>query len=359
MFFLSTFSSGRCLIAPSDSQIQYNGRIDRSSPEKYRFDWPGITIKAKFEGTSCTVILSGVNCFDAFIDGILKTTFKTGSERKEYTVAERLTDRTHTLLLVKRSESVAAPAGFYGISLDEGKKLIALDRRPNRRIEFIGDSYTVGFANEYLRQECRAGKEDSIILAATNTNKAFGPLTARAFGAQYQILAISGKGLVRNYNGIDAGRELLTYYDYTLQEAAHPPNKKKKWNFSSWKANVVVIGLGINDFQADPPYADSTDFSKRYHALINRLRKQYPEAAIICCATKVWPNDDLKPRVKGIVEKQRRDGYKDIHYFEYVSENGALFGHPHIHAHRSIAEKLIPVVVKATGWRRTDMVRGK
>ena len=359
MIILSTLSAARNLIPPSDPQFQYNGRIDRSSEKQYRFDWPGITIKAKFEGTSCAVTLSGMNCYDAFVDGVLKSTFRTGTDKESYAIAGKLTDRTHALLLVKRSESVAAPAGFYGISLDDGKKLAALDRRPNRRIEFIGDSYTAGFANEYMRQECRAGKEDSIILAATNTNKAFGPIVARAFGAQYQILAISGKGLVRNYNGIDAGRELLTYYDYTLQEAAHPANDTFRWDFSSWKANAVVIGVGINDFQGDPPYADSAAFAQRYGKLIERLRKQYPGVAIICCATKVWPNDDLKSHVKTIVETQKKAGHNDVHYFEYVSENGALYGHPHIHDHRKIAEKLIPVISGATGWRRTDMIRGK
>lgn len=358
MTILATFSTAGNIISPSDSLIQFNGRIDRSSDKMYRFDWPGITIKAKFEGSSCAVVLSGMNCYDAFIDGVLKSTFRTGSDKKSYTIAEKLTDRTHTLLLVKRSESLAAPAGFYGISLDDGKKLIPLDRRPNRRIEFIGDSYTAGFANEYMRQECRAGKEDSIILAATNTNKAFGPIVARAFGAHYQILGISGKGLVRNYNGIDAGRELLTYYDYTLQEAAHPANEKYRWDFTSWKADAVVVGIGINDFQGDPPYADSTKFHKRYTELITRLRKQYPGVAIICCATKIWPNDNLKGHVKAIVETQKKAGHKDVYYFEYVSENGALYGHPHIHAHRKIAGELIPVVAEATGWRRTDMRRG-
>ena len=117
--------------------------------------------------------------------------------------------------------------------------------------------------------------------------------------------------------------------------------------------------LSVSVFQAEPPYADSAKFDAAYSDLINRIRKQFSGVKIICCATKVLPTDLLKPHVKVIVEKQKTQGYTDISYFEYVSENGALCGHPHIYDHQAIAESLIPVISEMTGWRRTDNVRGK
>jgi hypothetical protein len=351
---MATIISAQNLILPTDSNIRYFGRVDKSASGKVQFDWPGIIIQAVFNGTSCTAVLEGINCFDAYIDGVCVKNFKSTKEKAGYLLAKDLTDRSHRLMIIKRSESASSPSVFYGLRLDKDRTLESLPPPPQRKIEFIGDSYTVGFANEYLNQAAPPGKEDSIILEATNTYKAFGPIVSRAFNAQYQIIAVSGKGLVRNYNGIDKGRELPALYERTLVSSA-----ESKWDFSTWKADVVVIGLGINDFQADPPYADSATFDAAYALLIDRIRKQYSGVKIVCCATKVWPTDLLKPHVLSIVEKQKAQGHSDIRYFEYVSGNGALFGHPHIYDHQSIAESLIPVVAEMTGWRRTDNMRGK
>jgi hypothetical protein len=351
--------SAQSLISPGDPAIRYMGRVDRSLPDRVMFDWPGITIQTIFAGTICGMILEGVNYYDAFVDGVLTSTFLTRPQRATYTVAKNLTDRNHRLLIVKRSESPQSTASFFGFLLEKGKTLAALPEQTQRKMEFIGDSYSAGFANEYLNRECPSGKDDSIILAATNSRKAFGPLVARAFGADYHLIAISGKGLVRNYNGIDKGRELPVYYDRTLIAPVNEGKASSRWDFSKWKADAVVIAIGINDFQADPPYADSIKFDSTYHALIERIRKQYPGVKIICCATRVWPTDALIPRVKAIVGQQKAGGHGDVRYFEYITENGALYGHPHIYDHQTIADGLIPLVAEATGWRRTDMVRGK
>jgi hypothetical protein len=50
--------------------IQYVGRFDRTDPKAPAFDWPGVTIAAAFEGTSCSLRLrdSG-NFYSVSIDG--------------------------------------------------------------------------------------------------------------------------------------------------------------------------------------------------------------------------------------------------------------------------------------------------
>jgi hypothetical protein len=347
------------IIKPDNPNIQYFGRVDRSRPDCVLFDWPGITIRAVFEGTSCSAVFEGRCCFDVFVDGVQQSVVRSTGPKAGYTIAQGLTDRSHKLILVKRCETVIEPGAFFGFSLDSGKKLAAPPEPPSRKIEFIGDSYTAGYANEYQSTACAMEKADSIICAATNTNKAFGPLVARAFGAQYQIIAISGKGLVRNYNGIDPGKELPTYYDKTLISSVNGGAKGPAWDFSSWRANMAIIAIGINDFQGEPPYADTAKFDAAYEALLSRLRKQYQGVAIICCATKVWPTNALIPRVKNIVDRQKAAGHADVNFFEFTAGNNALYGHPSTRDHQAIADSLIPVIAKATGWRRTDMMRGK
>jgi hypothetical protein len=346
-------------IKPNDPNIQYFGRFDRSQPDRVAFDWPGVSIRAVFEGAFCQAVLQGRCCFDVFVDGVPTGAIRASGQKAAYTLAQGLTDRNHKLILVKRCETTQEPVFFWGLILDKGKKLAMPPEPPGRKMEFIGDSYTAGYANEYRGAACPVGKEDSVICVSTNTNKAFGPIAARAFGAQYHIIAISGKGLVRNYSGIDPGKELPAYYDRVLISSVNNGEKGPLWDFNSWKADVAVITIGINDFQGDPPVADSAKFDAAYAGLLSRLRKQYPGVKIVCCATKVWPNDALIPRIKKIVADQKAPGRTDIVYFEFTSGNTALDGHPSVHDHQAIADSLIPVIAKATGWRRTDMMRGK
>lgn len=344
-------TTAETIIKPNDPTIQYMGRVDRSLPGKVRFDWPGITIGMQFSGTSCQAILTGVGCFSVYIDSALITTLTTSAQKKSYRCASGLPDTRHKLLLVKRSESSIAPITFEGFLLDDGKAALTLPPQPKRKILFIGDSYTAGFAHEYHSRECPAEKTDSLILAATNAYTAFGALVARTLGAQFQCIARSGKGLVRNYNGSEQGHEFPAYLDQTLPTSVEGAQQPVPWDFSSWKPDVIVIGLGINDFQGDPPYADSMQFIAAYRALIARLSTSYPHAAIICSATAIWPQNNLISIIKRIVQTEITSGKKRLFYHEYTTANNALYGHPDSEDHRLIAQGLVPIVAKATGWQ--------
>lgn len=348
-FFSMVYSMN--LITPDNSNIQYFGRFDLSDSQKAVFDWPGVYLQFNFNGTSCSAVLEGRNCFDLFVDG-QKVSKVIMAEEKKSTIelVSGLKNSTHLLTLKKRSESNFAPSVFYGIILDKGKKLSSPPPVPLRKIEFIGDSYTAGFANEFKGREC-SGNVDSAILATTNTNAAFGPLIAQKFDAQYQVNAYSGKGLVRNFNGIDKGKEFLYYYDKLLISSMNNTGKSSSVDFTSWKPDLIVIGIGINDFQADPPYADSAAFDSAYSVFLDHKRSINPGVKFICCATMIWPKNTLIPRIKSIVESQKARGKNDTFYFEFNTENNALYGHPGLDDHRAIAEKMIPLVSQVTGWK--------
>jgi hypothetical protein len=350
---LMTATPGSPALISADSPfIQYFGRFDRTQAGHALFDWPGVAIQAVFEGTSCSAVLEGAAaCFDMHIDGTFAGTIMNRPGMRVVPLAGGLSDGRHLLRLEKRSESTGGPVSFGGFGLDSGKRLVKPPKKPVRKIEFIGDSYTAGFANEHEGRECDPAMADSIILVSSNANRAFGPLAAAAFGAQYQIIALAGKGLVRNFNGIDPGKELPALYDRTLCTSINTPGPYGKWQFSSWKADMAVIGIGVNDFQADPPYADTGAFDRAYARLIGKLRAGYPGVRIVCCATRVWPIDALIPRVKSIVGRQKAEGHDDVVYFEYATENNALYGHPSLKDHRAIADSLIPVIAKITGWK--------
>ncbi|HEX2956547.1 MAG TPA: GDSL-type esterase/lipase family protein [Chitinispirillaceae bacterium] len=334
----------------SDSAFVYSGRVDQSVPGEVSFDWPGIYIRTSFEGTSCKVVLQGRCSYDVTIDEQLHRVITAGEKKDTITIADSLVSGLHTLLIAKRSETNMNICTFYGLVVDKNCKLVRLQIDQSRNIEFIGDSYTAGFANEYQSRECAPEKSDEILLKLTNTNKAFGPVLAKSFKAEYQVNAYSGKGLVRNYNGNDKGMEFPVYYDKLFNSKVTTDTAAPLWNFSSWHPQVVVIGLGLNDFLADPPYADTAQYDAAYTALLQLLREKHPGVKMICCATSVWPTQALIPRVKKIVANEKASGRDDVFYFEYHTENTALYGHPSTEDNKKIARELQPLVAEITKW---------
>ena len=62
-FFITSceFFEGSSHIDADDPNIEYIGRFDYSNPKSVRFDWPGVQIITRFEGTSCSVKLKDGN----------------------------------------------------------------------------------------------------------------------------------------------------------------------------------------------------------------------------------------------------------------------------------------------------------
>jgi len=72
-------------------------------------------------------------------------------------------------------------------------------------------------------------------------------LTAKHFKADYQINASSGFGVVRNYNGGNPEKNLLTLYPFTINSLS-TLNHKDEIDHARWAPHIIVIGLGTNDF---------------------------------------------------------------------------------------------------------------
>jgi len=276
----------KTLIPASDSNIVISGRTDRSDPNAVIFAFPGVSIKAKFEGTSIDALLteygSGTstttNYFNVIIDGGTPTVLKMSSSQSVYSLASGLTDGVHTVELFKRTESNVGKIAFKGFTIDEGKKLRLPDALPKRKIEFIGNSITCGYGNGVSTTS-----PDSYHFTSANENnyKAWGAVAARSLNAQYSCVAYSGRGLYRNNTGATAGT-LPLIYDETIADDA-----SSSWNHYNYIPDVIVINLGTNDFSAEVSSAtykvDSATFVKTYIDFITKLRGYYPNASFVCC----------------------------------------------------------------------------
>lgn len=309
-------------------------------------DWPGTYIKLQFTGSEIHLTASGKQVIEAFIDGQSVGIWTLSEQKQEITLAKDLSAESHNLTLIKRSEGQQNPLTIHGFRLANNGILANAPTKPQRRIEFIGDSYTVGYGMESLEREPSGVNEDSLRLQTTNAGQNFGALIAKSLGAEYQINAISGRGLVKNINGVLPLQTLPVVYNRTLISTESSP----LWDFNQWHPQVIVIGLGINDFQGHTPPPDSATFTNAYRSFLSFLRQKHPNVQFILCATKVWPRDELKNLVKSVVEQESALGNTDVTFFEYGSENTGLHWHPSSPDHQNIARSLRNVVAKVGRW---------
>ncbi|HSW56449.1 MAG TPA: SGNH/GDSL hydrolase family protein [Ignavibacteriaceae bacterium] len=331
-------------IDADDENIEYIGRFDFTNPKSVRFDWAGVQIRTRFEGTSCSIKLKdGKNDYNVFIDGRFHKIIRTTADTI-YVLANGLEKKNHTLLITKRTEAIFGMGTFEGFILDAGKSLVKPKEKDRRKIEFIGDSYFTGFGSEGDSPDCLFSRETQ------NSYLSFGPQLARKLDADYSIVAISGSGAVKNYGDSLRTSEypLPHYYERSLMNDSLP------WNFSQWQPDAVVVRLGRNDYW-QKPHPKRETFRSAYLKLLKDIRKHYPNAHIfaLCSPLRRDPHCDYISSVVNELNGKNKD--KKIHFIKLdVKFNQQRdFGcekHPNRFGHKKIADFLEPIIRKEMKW---------
>ncbi|GAA2669357.1 MULTISPECIES: cellulose binding domain-containing protein [Actinosynnema] len=275
-------------VPPQDALARAHavGRV-RQSAGAARYTWPGVAFEGRFRGTGVGITLNdALNDYDVQIDGGTVATLVTPG-RVTHQV-QGLTDAVHTVRVVKRTEVPWSAGEFGGFTAAPGGELLDKPAPRARQIEFIGDSLTAGYGNTSTSRDCSATGVDR----KSNADLTFGALTARALGADHQINAQSGRGMVRNYNGGDPGTDFRTSYERGLQN-----DPDDTWqNPPTWRPQLVVVGLGTNDFSTpvnpgEPWTADTlvTAYKAAYQGFLTKLRTTYgPDAVIVVNASNLF-----------------------------------------------------------------------
>ncbi len=339
---INTLPQGSIPAAPG---VQYIGRFDTSDSAGPRFAWSTSTIKANFKGTGISAKLksSGDNYFNVIIDGVVKTPINTpAGSSASYTLASGLTNGTHTVELVKRTEAQTGEVQFLGFTVTDGS-LLAPPPASSKRIEFIGDSITCGYGNEGTSQY------QSFTTKNENAYMAYGAITGRILGADVTTVSWSGKGVIQNYGG-NKDEPMPTVYPRIL-----PFDKTKVWDSSKWIPQVVVINLGTNDISTVA--LDGTIFKSEYSKLVDKVRSQYPDAHIYCAVGPMLYGETLASMnqyVTTVVNNKKSSGDKNIHFIEFPQQDQANgYGedwHPSIKTHQIMAEQLSKQLKADLGW---------
>jgi lysophospholipase L1-like esterase len=240
-----------------------------------RFGWPGVYIEGRFRGTAVTAeVENAAEPLRVLIDGKSAGTIAAGAGRF---AAAGLVAGEHRIRLEKVTESQSGSVRFLGF-FTPGTPLPPQARA--RGIEFVGDSYTVGYGNTSPRHDCGAtGVHDT-----TDTQQSFGPQLARRLGADYRVVAYSGYGIVRNYNGNKPGESLPFLYPRAIPGEAEPAASD-----AGWHPQAIVINLGTNDFStplhAGEAWADDAAlraaYRTRYIGFVRELQARQPQARFV------------------------------------------------------------------------------
>jgi lysophospholipase L1-like esterase len=351
------------VINPSDPLISYTGRVDFRSKNAPAFAYPGVSIKLKFTGDAIDMLMQDLaegdeqhtNYLTLIIDNDKPQVIKLSKKQKIYFLARSLDLREHTVEIIKRTESSVGSVILHGFRLRQGHRLqpLPVEASP-RKIEFIGNSLTVGYGNEVSIPAPPQGNPGTGFHSANENNyTAWGAITCRTLKAQYVCTAYSGRGVYRNNTGNSIGTIPLVY-DYV-----NPDRADAVWNHQRFVPDVVVIDLGTNDFATGVP--DSSEFCTAYLSFIEKIRGIHPQTRIICVAgnalTDSWPAGEnrwtkLRNYLNGVVKKANEKD-ASVYYFELTPQTGP-YGedwHPSNATHQKMSEAIVPFIKKVTGWQ--------
>jgi len=322
--------------------LNVGGRVIQDA-EGLTFGWPGVYFETAFTGTSVRVRFDApAEHMRLLVDGEEKMVFRSPG-RVDHLVTG-LAPGAHAVRLEKMTESQTGGGRFFGFFPGEGGSALTPPAR-TRRIEFIGDSYTVGYGNTHPGRTCTR----EVIHDTTDTTQAFGPLAARRLEADYRVNAYSGFGIVRNYNGGSPDLSLPTIYPRLKpDDAAHVSD-------IDWRPQVIVINLGTNDFSTplnpgerwSSQEALREDYRRTYVDFVRRLQARDPEARFILMGSDMFFAD--VERVAAALEATA-PGRVTTLQFGGLDMMGCDY-HPSLADHRRLSV-LVEEAIRATVARR-------
>lgn len=299
VYFETTFVGERIALKFNDSWHEYRLIVDRTPP-----------IALVRPGTA-----------EVVIDGLART--------------------RHSVRLEKVSESFGVRGTFQGFYAP-ATAIAKPTRSQARQIEFIGPSGMTGFGDRSLTPNCTFEE----LHATTDSQQAYTALVAKGLGADYQINAVSGHGLIRNVKTVRSDPGLLALYPFTFLDRTVP------YSDPNWRPQIIDIsafGDFADDLDPGEPWKNSdeliADWARSFGLLISELHRRSPGAAILV----EWPNeagfkveyrrpfDDAK---KEIIAAARRVGVRTIlfpPFFHGPQEQTGCDRHGNLKDQRAIA----------------------
>lgn len=335
-------------IAPTEEKyITWYGRNIVSEGAVY-FDYTAAGFSVRFTGSRMEMTFVSTNSsnpdrrvyLSASVDG---TPYAEADvialDEAEKTVVLEMEPGEHTVTVLRRSEARYSRSALTALSVD-GTVLDAPDR-PQRRIEFYGDSITCGYGNiaPTAWEDFSTSTEDGM--------QTYAFLTAEALEAECTVLAKSGIPVNQTiYGKSEMIRDLAvraSYYDDADFVPGDPPD-------------AVVIYGGVNDCSyllggsSIEQKLRGEAFIGEYTALLTELRRLYPEAKIVCCAGMYDETYYTEPLILAAIEGMKDSGILYCELPPCDPEDGVGAGHPTVASHKKAAAVLTEFLKTNLNW---------
>ena len=276
-----------------------------------RFAWSGSGFVANVAGSRISVALQTEGAtasafFQPVIDGQVGGRFQVPAGPPQTVVlGTGLAAGDHVVELYRESEGSFGDTVFRGF-VDGTLK--GAPPPPPRLIEVIGDSISAGYGNLGNETHAPSGTTNAcpFTLDTESAYRSYASMVGRALGAEVSIVARSGWGVIRGYDG-KTSDVLPSLYANTLGAAPAPA-----WSFER-KADVVVVNLGSNDSSHPAGGDPGAAFETAYVAFLRTVRGHYANAWIFLDDR----SDDGRAAPDGDAyapdQRRRRDGRRQGH----------------------------------------------
>lgn len=333
-------------ISADNDKIRYTGRIDWSVPTEPVWIFPCTSSEFIFTGNTLKMHVRNKNEYwqnyiGYILDNVQSCTYikREGETTIEINVPENDTG-IHHVMFFKRQDS-CHEVTILGYELGDNEKLLELPEKPARRIEVYGDSVSAGEISEAVDY---VGKEDPEHDGGySNSYYSYSWILARKLGAQIHDIAQGGIALMDGegwyHEPEQTGMETVwnkVHYNTRLSKMA-------EWDFKEYIPQLVIVAVGQNDchpsdyMKENYCQKESRKWREHYLEFLNKLRKTYPDAQIICCTTLLNHDSTWDDAIAQVVKNL---GDKRITQYKFKRNGVGTPGHLRIPEAYEMAEEL-------------------
>ena len=305
--------------------VRIPGRHIATAAGGWLWSWPGTYAEFSFNGNGFIAQVEGEGLvLRITVDGEAKEFGPLPSGQQQLAWATSAPG-LHAARIQSISEEAATVFHLRSVScVGEGSGIVPLEAKRPYLVEFVGDSWTCGYANL---------SADALISDCT---RAFAALTADLLGWDYSLVAFSGRGIAKNYGDTPPSLETIP--------AIYGRGLSSETQSLAWlgrKADFSVVLAGENDF-SDKPWPTEALFVQQYRSLLSQIRSRHPGVELLVVGVdRPHPAAALAEQV---VATEKADGAQDIAYLHMPNLDprhplGFNF-HPGLEHHQAMAQVL-------------------
>lgn len=256
----------------------------------------------------------------------------------EFTIAENLKSGKHTFEIYNQTESFDGSFGIQSISLNG--EFLAEKGNNDLYIEFVGDSVTVSVGNLSTGGQAAPLYQDA--------TRGWAYMTAKKLDADWSIIGQNG---ITASNGIGWAGVTSVSMQTVYPKTRYHSDKNADYNFNR-KADVVVLGLGTNDFLTYESGGKTTDYLKsEFKNMLDLIKKHNPDAKIVWIYGMLTNDADS---LIGEVIAEAGGADKGFYTLSLPQNTSGGQGHPNLAGQRVYADKVSKFIAKILGLESED-----